>query len=199
MLSTEHSANFTFTSKDNLNSSEADDDACSSIEKWYQMIVLPREKTVQDACYCEIRCDRKATRHDTDKVELNWLWLSFSQQAACGFVLCEVHRRHSPVLKIHAEYQGYCFQTFRADLPPSSSAVVSHKNCSRTIGTLNINPLRSFETSDISNSAWSEVSSVVRIRTLLFWGVTRRRLVTIYRRFGTTYEFRLLELPTAHL
>jgi hypothetical protein len=155
---------------------------------------LPREKTVQGVCYFEIWCDRKATRRDnTEKVGLNWLYLSFSEHATFGFVFCDVHRRHSLVLKIRAECQGYWFPTFQRDLPPSSSAVVSYKNYSRTIGTLKMNPLRSFETSDISNSAWFEVSSGVWMRTSIFWGVTRRRLVIIYRLLGTTYRFHLLK------
>ena len=67
---------------------------------------FPREKTVQDVCYCQVRCGLKVTRHDREKVGLNWLWLSFSEHATCDFVLCEVHRRNSLVLRIHAECQS---------------------------------------------------------------------------------------------
>jgi hypothetical protein len=34
-------------------------------------------------------------------------------------------------------------------------------------------------------------SAAMLMRSVLFWDITRRRVVTVYRRFGTTYRFLL--------
>jgi hypothetical protein len=41
---------------------------------------------------------------------------------------------------------------------------------------------------------WFQASAALFVTSALFWGVTQRRMVILYRRFGTTYRSHLLEL-----
>jgi hypothetical protein len=45
----------------------------------------------------------------------------------------------------------------------------------------------------INTETWSWFQSYVAMlmRSALFWGITRRRVIIVYRRFGTTYRYHL--------
>jgi hypothetical protein len=78
------------------------------------------------------------------------------------------------------------------------SAVCDHCNrrvtikfFAATITKINIYRKTECSVQKSRTNQWFQASAAMLMRSALFWGITQRRVVILYRRFGTTYRSRL--------